>query len=89
MDEKLSSAREEGYVAGVRSAALAQLRHALGELGYEGTEAEHAKWILEREQVVALLRRVCAEHGDNEWPNNLHLRDVLDKHLLRYLGIES
>lgn len=25
------------------------------------------------------------DFGDNEWPDNLHLADVIDKHLDRYL----
>ena len=31
------------------------------------------------------LRRLCADHGDNDWPDNLHLADALDKHLGKYL----
>src|SRR2546423_657496 len=38
----------------------------------------------EREDVVKLLRDACEEHGDNDWPDNLHLTDVIEKHLLDY-----
>ena len=41
--------------------------------------------IVEREETVAQLRSLCAEYGDNDWPNNLHLGDVVDKHLCRYI----
>jgi hypothetical protein len=27
-------------------------------------------------------------HGDNDWPDDLHLADVIDKHLARHLGGE-
>lgn len=40
----------------------------------------------ERESVIRLLREACEEYGDNDWPDTLHLRDVLEKHLLDYLG---
>jgi hypothetical protein len=42
----------------------------------------------EREDVMKLLRRVCEEHGDNNWPDDLHLYDVLVKHLFIHLDIE-
>ena len=32
-----------------------------------------------------MLRQVCAKYGDNDWPDNLHLADVIEKHLLRNL----
>ena len=42
----------------------------------------------ERASVIALLRRVCEVHGDNDWPDDLHLGDVIEKHLARHLGVE-
>jgi hypothetical protein len=73
------------YIAGMRSALTHQLAHILGELGYSGDEGQRLAWILERERAVAKLREVCAEYGDNDWEDNLHLADVIDKHLHRYL----
>jgi predicted secreted protein len=40
----------------------------------------------EREDAVKLLREICEEHGDNDWADDLHLADVLEKHLYRHLG---
>ena len=40
----------------------------------------------ERIEVTQVLRRLCDEFGDNDWDDNLHLADVIDKHLGRYLG---
>jgi hypothetical protein len=37
----------------------------------------------EREVAVAMLRIECAEYDDNDWPDNLHLADVIEKHLAR------
>lgn len=35
----------------------------------------------ERSATVAILRQVCTSHGDNDWRDNLHLADVIEKHL--------
>ena len=80
--------REKGWVAGHRAAWVGLLQTALRELGYEGTEAEHARWIVEREAAVVALRNVCETYGDNEWPDNLRLADVIEKHLERHLDAE-
>lgn len=42
----------------------------------------------EREDVIKLLRSVCRHNGDNDWPDNLHLRDILDKHLFDYFDLD-
>jgi hypothetical protein len=31
----------------------------------------------------AMLRIECAEYDDNDWPDDLHLADVVEKHLAR------
>ncbi len=77
---------EQNWLRGNRAAWTSILAQALRELGYEDTEATRAKWVLEREQTIAALRRVCEDHGDNDWPNQLHLADVVEKHLHRHLG---
>jgi hypothetical protein len=64
------------------------LQRCLSELGYEDTEATRAKWILEREATVAALRSVCGAYGDNDWTEQLHLADVVEKHLGRHLDEE-
>ncbi len=35
----------------------------------------------ERGAAVKMLRQLCADFGDNDWPDDLHLADVIDKHL--------
>jgi predicted secreted protein len=40
----------------------------------------------ERLAAVIALRELCAEHGDNDWPDNLHLADVIEKHLAKHLS---
>ena len=76
---------ERDYMRGQRAAWLSMLRKCLQELGADDPIAGQARWVLEREETVAMLRIVCEKHGDNEWDNELHLADVVDKHLDRHL----
>jgi hypothetical protein len=73
--------RQVAYEEGRRAAWTRLLKTVLCQLGYEDPAAKRAAWVAEREEAVATLRGVCAEHGDNEWPVNLHLADVISKHL--------
>jgi hypothetical protein len=77
---------EQAWIRGHRAALTSILSDCLTGLGYQDTEATRAKWIIEREQTIAKLREVCGDHGDNEWSEELHLADVIDKHLARHLG---
>lgn len=79
MTDAEHAARDAGYEAGERAALLAQLKHILKQLGY--TDNTVANAITEREDAIIFLRGLCAEFGDNEWDEKLHLYDILDKHL--------
>ncbi len=78
-------AEESAWVQGNRAAWVRMLQACLIQLGIEDLEAGKARWAMEREEAVAMLRQVCAEHGDNDWPDNGYLRDVIEKHLWRHL----
>lgn len=39
----------------------------------------------ERAEVVDILRELCKDYGDNDWEDNLNLRDVIEKHLAKHL----
>lgn len=39
----------------------------------------------QRCRAVSMLRQVCEAHGDNDWPDDLDLSDVIEKHLWRHL----
>ena len=56
-----------------------------GNIRFVDQPQQQEKWPEERTAVVALLREICQDHGDNDWPDNLHLYDVIDKHLLRHI----
>lgn len=76
--------REAAYSDGERFAWVRMLAECLRALGYDSPEAARATWIVERERAVSTLRSACADVGDNDWPNELNLCDVIDKHLMRY-----
>lgn len=78
--------KERHYEAGRSMAWREVLARAIGALGVEDPAAGQARWILERKATVAALRRVCEDHGDNDWADNLHLADVVERHLHRHLG---
>ena len=75
---------EQDYERGNRAAWQAMLSQCLRHLGHEG--ATVASLVAEREAAFAALRSVCEDHGDNEWTADLHLADVIEKHLARHLA---
>jgi len=77
-------AHEEGYLLGYRAALTAQLNDILAKMGYDGSRTL-ADFISEREEAISRLRDACEEHGDNDWDENLHLADIIEKHLIRHL----
>ena len=77
---------EASYIEGQRQVRTRLLADCIRELGYgKDTDAGLAKLIVEREEAIAQLRRVCETHGDNDWDENLHMGDIIEKHLGKYL----
>jgi hypothetical protein len=76
---------ERSWEMGHRAALTGVLQDTLTRLGYAGESADVAKLAKEREQAIAMLRGVCDRHGDNDWPDDLHLADIIEKHLARHL----
>lgn len=84
--------RSDGhYLAGRIRTLLNLLQHVSSELrGITGKAPPKAIALTaERFEAVNVLRELCARYGDNDWADDLHLADVLDKHLLRHLDAES
>jgi hypothetical protein len=77
---------EQDYIEGGRRAWLTILQNAIRALGINDVDAGKARWVLERQETVAKRREICGEYGDDDWPDDLHLADVLEKHLYRHLG---
>lgn len=72
-----------GWEAGRKSALREVLRVIWPALNDD--EKDVAGLQEERAETVMQLRELCAEFGDNDWPDELHLGDVIDKHLGRHL----
>lgn len=79
----MSESEEAAYVLGQKAVWISILRQACRELGVDDPEAAKARWVVERAETVQMLRKYCEEHGDNQWPDNLHLADVVEKRLMR------
>ena len=77
----MSDATERAYVDGCRSVWVRLIAQARTALGYSGRTA--SSFIVEREQAISALRDICEEHGDNDWPDDLSLADIITKHLAR------
>ena len=80
--------KDRDFIEGNRAAWRSMLGACLRELGHETDDpaVAHARAVSEIETTRAALRRVCEEHGDNDWDDRLHLADVVEKHLARHLA---
>lgn len=76
---------EQDYERGSRMAWNLMLQQCLMHLGYKSEEGSRLAWIVERERAMHALREVCEHHGDNDWPEELNLADIIEKHLGRHL----
>lgn len=72
---------ETDYHRGFQAANDAMLRQLLREAKPGNPET----WRLERNEAIATLRDVCEEYGDNDWPDDLNMSDIIEKHLRRHL----
>lgn len=81
----MDSREEAAYLRGERAAFTRMLNEAARGLGYDDPLAASTRAISEMEGTRAALRSTCADHGDNEWDDDLHLADVVEKHLRRYI----
>lgn len=78
---------EPSYLEGERAALRAMLSEILRRLDVSADAPQRtiARLTKEREDTIAALRRVCRDHGDNEWDGSLYLADVVEKHLAKHL----
>lgn len=72
---------------GNRQAWADMLRECLKHLGIDGETHARERLIVEREEVAAQLRQVCALIGveGDAWDEDTHLGDVIEKHVARPL----
>lgn len=77
---------EVDYTAGRQSAFSELARQCAVELGVDTARGRYLLWGSQRAALVVCLRSLCDEYGDNDWPDDLDLRDVVEKHLVRPLA---
>ncbi len=81
----MTQKEEKAYLEGERAAWRRVLSEAAKALGYKTDDGKLAAYLAEREQAIAALRDVCETYGDNDWEPDLHLADIIEKHLGRDL----
>lgn len=74
---------EEAYVAGGNAAWRMILSEALKHLGGDGIDLTKERLILERSEAIASLRQLCVGLGVDidsiDWPDDLHLVDIIER----------
>ena len=80
---------EQSYEMGTIAARRTMLLHIMHNMNIKtditSLELRVIQLENERNESVAALREICEDHGDNDWSSNLHLADVITKHLQRHL----
>lgn len=79
----MNEAEEAAYMRGRKAVYREMLGTALRHLG--GEDLTREQLIEERAEAIAALRSVCDDHGDNDWKDDLHLADIISKHLADHL----
>lgn len=83
--ETPEQAHERGYIEGRQFSDLSRLREVLRSILGMGADDDPvvklSQLATQRLEAVARLREACRRYGDNDWPDNLHLADVIEKHL--------
>ena len=81
----MSEEQESIYMRGYAAAQLSMLNVCMRGLGVDDPVARAAAYLEERMAVIQYLRSECAEYGDNDWPDDLYISDIIEKHLLQPL----
>ncbi len=75
---------DQAFTKGRKSLAVSVVHTCLNEIS--PTQKHKANLIIERQEAINMLRHICEEHGDNDWPDDLYLADIIEKHLHRHLN---
>jgi hypothetical protein len=81
----MNEREEQIYLQGQKQVYISILMMCLGSLGITDPDARRHAWIEERQAAIVMLRDLCNEFGDNDWPDELYLGDIIEKHLARHL----
>lgn len=81
----MSEETDDKWLAGYKAARRRMIEESARWLDDDDPLKQASDWIAERADVIVKLRELCAAFGDNDWPDELHLGDVLEKHLFPHL----
>lgn len=80
---------EKSYEMGLCTARRMMLLHLLRSMDIKtdmtSLELRVTQLEIERDEAISVMREICHNHGDNDWKDNLHLADILNKHLRNQL----
>lgn len=71
---------EKAYILGQKQVYGKLFGIAARELNYDKEKINFN----ERIDTIAKLRSECESFGDNDWPDDLYLPDIIEKHLCDY-----
>ncbi len=78
----MTEQEERFYTEGETHALKQMIKDCQNKLRAYGIELKTDEtFSQERIDTIALLRMLCDEYGDNDWDDNLHLTDIIQKHL--------
>ena len=79
---------EVDYIQGNKAAYSNILKFCIKQLDdndYIEYEKAYINLLTERTEAILALRAVCSIISDNNWQDNLHLADIINKHILNYI----
>jgi len=88
MSENDGSLYDKGYSEGKKAAWNFISNQCIMNL-MPGTQKTSLELLTERKETISVLRDLCMAYGDNDWPDSLHLADIIDKHLGIHLDRKS
>ncbi len=78
----MNESQEKLYIEGEANALKQIIVHCQDKLRGLGVELKTSEQFSpERIDIIKTLRSLCEDHGDNDWAEDLHISDILDKHL--------
>ena len=80
----MNKREEKIFLQGNQAAWRQILYHCLPHLN-DTLEKSYSQIVLERSEAIQSLRNICQDFGDLDWDNNLHLADIINKHLGKHL----
>jgi hypothetical protein len=76
---------EQAYLQGEKMAWSMMAQQCIRNLQCDSEIKTTLGYLRERNEAINRLRELCQDFGDNDWEDDLHLADIIEKHLGRPL----